>query len=98
MGQWNGYTELHWFVGHYTHTHTIRTFKAGVMGEWEEHLNLLQEQIDPRAWPSSSSGNPDPSPPHTTYPGQAATNHWPSALQTQDLNYSHTHTETCTHT
>ena len=64
------------------------------MGEWEEHLNLLQEQIDPRAWPSSSSGNPDPSPPHTTYPGQAATNHWPSALQTQDLNYSHTHTET----
>lgn len=32
MGQWNGYTELHWFVGHYTHTHTIRTFKAGVMG------------------------------------------------------------------
>lgn len=47
MDQWTGYTELHWFVG--CHTHTIRTFKAGAMVEWEEHMNLLQEQIGPRA-------------------------------------------------
>lgn len=49
-------------------SHTLGTTNKAGMGEWEEHVDLLQEQTGPRAWPGPNPGSPDCSPAHTHSP------------------------------
>lgn len=75
-------------MGHYTHTHTLSEPPKREHGEWEEDMNLLQEQIVPRSWPSPKPGSCDPSRSRPLL-----------TIRAQDLNYSYTHRhETHTHT
>lgn len=86
---WRGYTHTHngfWVI---IHTH-CQSHQKEDDGKWEEHVSLLQEQIGPRVWPSPNLGTQTPLLPTPTQPGQATTNHCPSALWARELNHPHT--------